>query len=276
MALIAALGLCLPTGSEAEAKAARSRSAKHANKSAKRAGKRHRRAKKPRRAHKKKRSASRSRRHRLRRKRRRHHRKKGYYVCKRAKRRGKRRGRKRCRFVPHFKGHMVAARLLRTEPLARPSGKVSLYNVHFRKTVTVNIYDSDGDFDDAALARLDRNFRCWRTNNERAVDPRLYEMLSRIYDHFGGKRIELVSGFRFQRNESSRHFHGSAADIRVSGISTRALYDYARSLDLGGMGIGIYPKQGFIHLDYRAPGEPSYRWTDTSPPGSARISTWRE
>jgi len=150
-----------------------------------------------------------------------------------------------------------------------------VYNIHFRKTVKVDIYDDDGDFDDGALARLDHNFRCWRTNNERAIDPRLYEMLSRIYDHFGKRRIELVSGFRFQRKESSRHFHGAAADIRISGVSTRALYDYARSLDSGGMGIGMYPRGGFVHVDFRAPGEGSYRWVDKSPRGSARIKKYR-
>jgi hypothetical protein len=30
------------------------------------------------------------------------------------------------------------------------------------------------------------------------------------------------------------------------------------------MGIGLYPTSGFIHVDFRAPGEPSYRWVDHS------------
>jgi hypothetical protein len=30
------------------------------------------------------------------------------------------------------------------------------------------------------------------------------------------------------------------------------------------MGLGIYPATGFVHLDFRAPGEPSFRWTDWS------------
>ena len=33
------------------------------------------------------------------------------------------------------------------------------------------------------------------------------------------------------------------------------------------MGIGIYPRAGFVHVDIRP--EPSYRWTDYSPPGSS-------
>ena len=38
------------------------------------------------------------------------------------------------------------------------------------------------------------------------------------------------------------------------------------SLDTGGMGLGIYPRAGFVHVDMRP--EASYRWVDYSPPGS--------
>jgi len=165
----------------------------------------------------------------------------------------------------YFSGHGVDREELRTEAVSKPSGDVWLYSANFREEVKVNIYDSSGGFDDEALAQLDHIFRCKRTGEQRAVDPRLYETVSVIQDHFG-KRIELVSGFRFQENETSRHFHASAADMRIEGVSIRELYDYAETLDTGGMGIGIYPRSGFVHVDWRAPGEPSYRWTDRSPP----------
>ena len=32
------------------------------------------------------------------------------------------------------------------------------------------------------------------------------------------------------------------------------------------MGIGLYPRSGFVHIDVRSP--PSYRWIDYSPPNS--------
>lgn len=166
----------------------------------------------------------------------------------------------------YFRGHGVKKDELRADPVAKPSGDVWLYSPNFREEVRVNIYDQKGRFDEQALAELDRLFRCKRTGEQRAVDPRLYQTVSVIQDHFGGKRIELVSGFRFQENESSRHFHASAADLRIEGVSIRELYRYAESLDTGGMGIGIYPRAGFVHVDWRAPGEPSYRWTDRSPP----------
>lgn len=174
-----------------------------------------------------------------------------------------------CKRVAIFSGHNAAKSTLRTEPLERPSGDIRVANPSLGgEAVEVNIYRADGGFDDAALAELDEVFRCKRSNEVRAVDPRLYEMLSRIYDHFGGKSIELVSGFRFTERESSRHHHASAMDIRIAGVTNREMYDFAQSLDAGGMGIGIYPTSGFVHVDFRAPGEPSYRWTDLSGPGT--------
>jgi uncharacterized protein YcbK (DUF882 family) len=177
--------------------------------------------------------------------------------------------RRRCSFVKEFQGHGVAKGTLRTEPLEKPSGQIVLTSPNVALEASVNIYKADGTFDEAALAQLDELFRCKRTGEVRAVDPRLYEQLSRISDHFGGKKIELVSGFRFAERSSSRHYHASAMDIRIQGVSIKEMYAYAESLDGGGMGIGIYPRSGFIHVDFRAPGEPSYRWTDYSPPGSS-------
>ena len=79
------------------------------------------------------------------------------------------------------------------------------------------------------------------------------------------------------------HLYSMATRQEVLGVIRRTkrdvnkeMYAYAESLDAGGMGIGIYPRSGFIHVDFRAPGEPSYRRTDYSPPGSSAYprSTW--
>jgi uncharacterized protein YcbK (DUF882 family) len=150
----------------------------------------------------------------------------------------------------------------------KPSGDVWLYAENLGEQVRVNIYKADGTFDDAALAKLDELFRCKRTGEVRAVRPELYEKLSQIFDRFGGKRVELISGFRFDDKSSSRHFHASAMDIRVPGASLGAMHRYALSLDRDErlrLGIGLYPSGSFIHVDIRAPGEPSYRWTDGQP-----------
>jgi uncharacterized protein YcbK (DUF882 family) len=176
-------------------------------------------------------------------------------------------GKKKCQRVAVFQGHNASKSTLRTDPLDPPSGEIWLSAENLGEEAKVNIYKEDGSFDDAALAKLDDLFRCTKTGEVRAVRTELYEQLSRIYDHFGGKRIELVSGFRFAERNSSRHYHASAMDIRIKGVSIREMYNYAETLDIGtdgAMGIGIYPTSGFIHVDFRAPGEPSYRWTDWS------------
>ena len=170
----------------------------------------------------------------------------------------------KCKRIPVLSGHNQARDALRQEPLDKPSGDIWIHAENLGEEVKVNIYKEDGTFDDAALAQLDELWRCTQTGEVRAVRPELYEMLSRIYDHFDGKRIELVSGFRFAERDSSRHHHASAMDIHIPGVSINVLYKFADSLDAGGMGLGLYPTGGFIHFDYRAPGEPSYRWTDYS------------
>jgi uncharacterized protein YcbK (DUF882 family) len=164
---------------------------------------------------------------------------------------------------------------LRTEPLDKPSGDIWLKAENLGEEAKVHIYKPDGSFDDEALAKLDELFRCARTGAVRAVRPELYEHLSRIYDHFGGKPVVLVSGFRFAERDSSRHFHASAMDIRIPGVSIQEMKKYAESLDAGGMGIGLYPTSEFIHVDIRAPGEPSYRWTDYSGHSDKKNSTGR-
>jgi uncharacterized protein YcbK (DUF882 family) len=184
-------------------------------------------------------------------------------VCKRYK------GKRRCRWIARFSGHNQGPSKLRAEAPPKPSGKLHIYARNGREELEINIYDDNGEFDDAALAALDKLFRCRRSGKIRAGDPRLYQTLSSIYDEFGA-RIDLTSGFRYRERASSRHNHGAAADISIPGVSARKLYKFTSGLDAGGMGIGLYPRSGFIHVDWRAPGAKSYRWTDYSPPGSSR------
>ena len=164
-----------------------------------------------------------------------------------------------------FSGGLAPRGELRAEPIEKPSGHVVLTSVNFAgERIDVQLYAADGSFDVDALDTLNHAFRCRRTGTEKAIDPRLFEMLSRIYDRFE-RPLELVSGFRNQERVTSFHFHGSASDIRITGVSERELHRFVTSLDAGGMGIGLYPRAGFVHVDIRP--EASYRWTDYSPPG---------
>ncbi|SRR5579883_914190 len=164
---------------------------------------------------------------------------------------------------PVFSGYAVSRSSLPTEPLPKPSGELVVESVNFKgESAHVNIYNPDGSFNEAALDELFHLWRCRRTGTEKPIDPRLFEQLSRIYDHFHAP-IQLVSGFRNQEHLTSFHFHGSASDIRIPGVSDKALRDFAATLDRGGMGLGWYPRAGFIHVDVRPE---SFRWIDRSPP----------
>jgi len=166
---------------------------------------------------------------------------------------------------PRFQGKAVPENELRSTPFPRPSGDLLVYNPNFKEEIKVNIYNADGSFNEEALKALSHVMRCKRTDTEKPMEPHLFEILSAIQDHFGGRRVEVISGFRNQRKVTSMHFHATAADIRVDGVHEKKIREFASSLDSGGMGVGIYPNAHFVHVDVRP--WPSYRWTDYSRSG---------
>jgi uncharacterized protein YcbK (DUF882 family) len=167
-----------------------------------------------------------------------------------------------------FRGQAAGEAGLRREPLSRPSGNVHLYSINHRDELKVSIFKPDGSYDEEALTQLNHFVRSRGANTERAIEPRLYEILSHIYDHYEGRVLEFVSGFRDQPRSESYHYLGSAVDMRVRGVSVKELRSFVRTLDTGGMGLGLYPRVGFIHVDVRP--EPSYYWVDYSGHARAR------
>jgi uncharacterized protein YcbK (DUF882 family) len=181
------------------------------------------------------------------------------------KQHGDRHGRRGHRH-PLMSGRVVLEDNLRQGPLPHPSGDLHLVFPGVKDDIEVNIYNDDGSYNLEALAEASHLLRCRRTDTERPMDPQLLMLLSHVYDHFGKKPLEIVSGYRNQRKKTSNHYKGAAADIRIAGVSPKKVREFAETLDGGGMGIGFYPKGGFVHIDVRPP--PSYRWIDYSPPGS--------
>lgn len=99
----------------------------------------------------------------------------------------------------------------------------------------------------------------------RLPHPRLARLLAAISDHFGGRALQLVSGFREARgytSDGSRHVQGRAADLAVAGVSRRTVFEFCRSLK--DTGCGYYPRSVFVHVDAR---ERSAQWVDWSRPG---------
>jgi uncharacterized protein YcbK (DUF882 family) len=167
---------------------------------------------------------------------------------------------------PRLSGGFVAQDQLPQSPLARPSGHLHLIFPGVKDEVDVNIYNEDGSYNPDALERASHLLRCRRTEAEKPIAPQLLVLLSHVEDHFGGKPLEIVSGYRNQRKKTSNHYKGTATDIRIAGVLPRKVREFSETLDRGGMGIGLYPRSGFVHIDVRS--SPSYRWIDYSPPGS--------
>jgi uncharacterized protein YcbK (DUF882 family) len=100
------------------------------------------------------------------------------------------------------------------------------------------------------------------------IDARLVTLLGIVSNHFGSRKIEVVSGFRpytpTQYTQHSNHNHGKAIDFRIVGVPNEAVRDFCRTLK--NTGCGYYPNSVFVHMDVR---EQSAFWIDYSKPGEA-------
>jgi uncharacterized protein YcbK (DUF882 family) len=127
-----------------------------------------------------------------------------------------------------------------------------LYNIHTREELRIRPFGPYGRPEELAWRRLNRFFRSWRTTQRRSVHPRLLRTLARIQQHFGGRRLDIVSGYRVPANPdalSSYHQVGRGADLRIEGVDNRVLFDYCRTLQA--VGCGYYPSGHHVHVDVR-------------------------
>lgn len=118
-----------------------------------------------------------------------------------------------------------------------------------------------------ALTRVARALRFRAPANlEHKVHPRLVKLLAKISDHFGGRPIEVISGYRPKRigqyTPHSNHNKGHAIDMRIVGVPNEVLRDYCRTFSY--VGVGYYPNSLFVHFDVR---KDSAFWVDLSGPG---------
>lgn len=120
----------------------------------------------------------------------------------------------------------------------------------------------------AALPHLSRMMRFGPTGAQIAADPRLATMIGMVSDHFGGRTLHVVSGFRpFSRKQYTRHSKhnlGHAMDFSIEGVPNTVLRDFCKTFRHAG--VGYYPNSSFVHLDARP--EKVY-WVDYSRPGEA-------
>lgn len=102
----------------------------------------------------------------------------------------------------------------------------------------------------------------WVATDLRRLHPGLLLRLAQLRARFPDRAIEIVSGFRPDARETSRHRIGSALDLRVVGVPVAELDAFLSTLPE--TGVGLYPTSEFVHLDVRPS---SAHWVDVSGPG---------
>lgn len=123
---------------------------------------------------------------------------------------------------------------------------------------TVRVYSKakDGNKNLSANFKV-REFACTDGSDPVFVSDKLVAVLQEIRDHFG-KPVTINSGYRTAaKNKAvggaaySQHLYGTAADISIRGVSPGRVAAFAETLLPNTGGIGLYIKDGFVHIDVR-------------------------
>jgi uncharacterized protein YcbK (DUF882 family) len=153
-----------------------------------------------------------------------------------------------------------------TTPLHPRRGFVTL--MRGSEKVEAQFLTRHGRLAPGALAGLRRVLRFYPTGAELPIDPRLAALVAQVSDHFGGRPLHVVSGFRpyspVQYTAHSNHNVGRAMDFAVEGVPNTTVRDFCKTFR--NAGVGYYPNSTFVHLDVRT--GKAY-WIDYSHPGEA-------
>ncbi len=122
------------------------------------------------------------------------------------------------------------------------------------------IYFRNGRYDREALRRLDFVFRDLSAAETTPMDPRLFDVMAEVARQLDADEpFQVISGYRAPETNAanasrsrrvsrvSLHMSGMAADCRLPGRVGIGLARTAADLQLGG--VGLYRRDGFVHLD---------------------------
>lgn len=159
-------------------------------------------------------------------------------------------------------------RIVRVGDGSREEGMVALLDAEGRPspaaltTLSVLARPRDADAPSEADLAAHADDLEWVASGIRRLHPGLLVRLSAIAAHFGQTTFEIVSGYRPDARDTSRHRIGRALDLRLVGVSVADLDAFASTLPE--TGVGLYPTTDFIHVDVRGR---SAHWIDVSGPG---------
>ncbi len=150
---------------------------------------------------------------------------------------------------------------------AKTPGVIHVHRIATTENFDIHVGDKRGRVSPTALKTFEKMMRS-PAGMAHPIDARLVALLAVVSNHFGSRKLEVVSGFRpftpTQFNPHSNHMHGKAIDFRVAGVPNEAVRDFCRTLK--NVGCGYYPSSVFVHIDVR---EQSAFWIDYSKPGEA-------
>ncbi len=150
-----------------------------------------------------------------------------------------------------------------------PSGELALFDVNGARAIRVRPFDGQGLPAPASFGQLKEFMRCRRTGQTRDMNTSLVALLATIAAHFDGAVLHVISGHRVTdevtTRPTSQHTLGTAADIRIPGVSVERLA--AAAQQLGAHGVGLYPLSRFVHVDVRSK---PYFWRDV---GTGAVAT---
>jgi uncharacterized protein YcbK (DUF882 family) len=164
----------------------------------------------------------------------------------------------RRRLLAAFAAAPVGLAATRFALAAEAPRTLSFHHTHTDEALEVTYFEH-GIYLEDALAQVDRLLRDFRTGEVAPIDPALLDILHRAATVCGGRRFEVISGYRSAVTNSSLadrssgvarnslHLQGRAIDVRLTGYDTVKLRHACVALGLGG--VGYYPSSDFVHLD---------------------------
>jgi uncharacterized protein YcbK (DUF882 family) len=159
------------------------------------------------------------------------------------------------------------ARVFVAPTTSQEPAPITFFFQNRHEETTLAVLDADSAVKPDALKQISHFVRCWRTEREKPMHPRLIEIVAAVSHHFGDARIEVVSGYRARPYGAphSKHFLGRAMDIHLNGVPAKVAARWVWQ-NFRHIGVGYYPKQDFMHVDVR---DIDVRWVDTSKHGES-------
>jgi uncharacterized protein YcbK (DUF882 family) len=156
---------------------------------------------------------------------------------------------------------LFASRALQNAVAEGDTRTITMHHIHTDEDITIT-YKRDGQYDDAALEKLNWFLRDWRRSESTHMDPHLIDLVWEVQREAGAKDpIQVVCGYRSPQTNAmlrhrssgvarfSQHMLGKAMDFYIPGVPLAELRAFGLRLQRGG--VGFYPESGspFVHMD---------------------------